>query len=46
MQLFDLSSDPLETRPVADAPKTYGELSDALRDHINLSGRFPWQRDR
>ena len=44
MTLFDLSTDPREQRPVTDAPETFGALADALRDHINLSGRVPWQR--
>jgi len=45
MQLFDLDSDPMEQSPVTTQPKIYGELSDALRVHINASGQIPWQRE-
>ncbi|MGI9239650.1 MAG: sulfatase-like hydrolase/transferase, partial [Verrucomicrobiales bacterium] len=45
MQLFDLGSDPMEQSAVTDQPKIYGELSDALRTHINASGRLIWQRE-
>jgi len=42
LQLFDLSADPRETRPVDD-PGRYRQIFKALQDHVNRSGGVVWQ---
>lgn len=43
-ELYDLRSDPGETRNVADQHrKRVQELSEALREHVRRGGRVPWQ---
>jgi arylsulfatase A-like enzyme len=44
MRLYNLDEDPGETSPLGGDHKMYGELSKALKDHIILSGRVPWQK--
>lgn len=45
MTLYDLASDPSETTPLSNNHPAYRELFEALRNHINESGRVQWQRE-
>ena len=47
LELFDLKSDPQETTDLAkQQPRTFQELSAALREHIQQGGAVPWQPAR
>ena len=46
MQLYDLSEDPHEARPLPRDSEAYLELFRLLRQHIGESGLVPWQRSR
>lgn len=43
MRLYNIADDPHEENPLADDHPMHKELFAALRDHINRSGRVPWQ---
>jgi hypothetical protein len=45
MQLFDLDSDPYESKPISEEEnrKEYEQLFVELTAHISLSGAVPWQ---
>jgi len=46
-QMFNLANDPGEQKPIPrqKAPQKYNELFNSLMNHINLSGRYKWQRE-
>jgi arylsulfatase A-like enzyme len=45
LELYHLQNDPQEQTNVATkAPKTFNELSTALRQHIQRGGSTPWQK--
>jgi len=46
-QMFHLADDPGEQNPVPrqKAPARHRELFDALLEHVNETGRIPWQRE-
>ena len=44
-QLYTLTFDPKEEHPLDRKYPMYGELFDALRDHIIRTGAVPWQKE-
>ena len=42
MTLVNLDDDPQEQHPLPTHHKQYKALTEALRQHINFSGQFPW----
>ena len=44
-QLYNLAEDPKEEHPLDKKSPMYGQLFDALRDHIIQAGAVPWQKE-
>lgn len=43
MDLYNLADDPTEERALGDRSKEFGDLFNALSDHVNTAGAAPWQ---